>query len=281
MLGIIGGTGLYEIDSFDKKELKTVATPFGPPSAAITLGTLSGTPLVFLPRHGLNHELLPSEINYRANIYALKSLGVTKILSISAVGSLQKEIEPGHFVLPSQYLDFTKSMRKHTFFGEGLTAHISTANPVSAALSQWVSKAAINQDIPIHTQKTYVCVEGPRLGNKAESLFYKNNHADIVGMTNVPEVYLAREAQISYATLAVVTDYDCWLDDPAEHVSVEKVIEQYKKSILLVKQLITTLCQSPLDLGSCEARTALQYAVMTPDSALSPEKRKLLELLRK
>jgi 5'-methylthioadenosine phosphorylase len=263
MLGVIGGTGLYRMEALTDVQKRRVETPFGAPSAEITLGVFEGNPIAFLPRHGLHHQFLPSEINYRANIWALKSLGVKRIVSVSAVGSLNAEIRPGDLAIPSQYLDWTSGHRRATFFGEGVVAHISSAQPTCELLSQLVCSAAVEEKIKIHSNKTYVCVEGPRLGTRAESFFFKNNGCDLVGMTNVPEVFLAREAQIAYCTLAVVTDYDCWLEDPKEHVSVDKVMALYMNSIEKVQTVLKRVFAKPFDEEKSESRRSLQGALVT------------------
>ena len=193
MLAVIGGTGIYNIDGLSVSEHIDVETPFGAPSAPIVKGVYQGKEILFLPRHGVNHGLLPFEVNYRANIWALKSLGVKQIIGLSAVGSLQQEIAPGDLAIADQYFDFVKSPRDKTFFGNGLAAHVSTAEPTCSALADGINAAATSVDVSVHRNKTYACVDGPRLGTKAESLFLKNAAGcDLVGMTNVPEVFLAR-----------------------------------------------------------------------------------------
>lgn len=280
MIGIIGGTGLYSLDGIKDISSKQVDTPFGPPSSAIVTGNLHGRKIAFLPRHGKDHQILPSEINFRANIWAMKSVGVRRLISVSAVGSLRKEISPGDLAIPNQYFDWTKGNRKSTFFGNGVVAHISTANPSCPQLTSLIKDSANLLGFKAHSDKTYACVEGPRLGTRAESLFLQNTGCDLVGMTNVPEAFLAREAQICYCTVAVATDYDCWLDDPSQHASVDKVIELYKKNIGRVKDIIGSLVKGHEENHFCECRHSLQYAVMTPENNLSKEQRELLEFLR-
>ena len=201
----------------------TTSTPFGQPSGTLSKGRLGDKTLIFLARHGSGHKLLPHEVNYRANIYALKAAGATQILGFSAVGSLAQHIAPGDLAMPSQYFDWTKGGRERSFFGGGAAAHISTAQPVSGHLIDWVAHQARALGITLHRDVTYACVEGPRLGTRAESLFMQQAGCHLVGMTNVPEVFLAREAQICYASIGVVTDYDCWLEDPAQHVTVTAI----------------------------------------------------------
>jgi len=280
MLGIIGGTGLYKINGIQNVTTKNVETPFGAPSAEITLGEISGKRLAFLPRHGASHQILPSEINFRANIWALKSVGVRKVISVSAVGSLKEEIHPGELALPSQYLDWTRGNRAGTFFGEGIVAHVSTAHPTCPALTKKIKHHAEVLGISTHSGKTYACVEGPRLGTRAESLFLRQLGCDLVGMTNIPEVFLAREAQLCYCTIAVATDYDCWLDDPSQHASVDKVIELYQKNISRVQDLIQQVAIDDSVQTSCECHTSLKYAVLTKEEVMSEEQRRKLAFLR-
>lgn len=280
MIGIIGGTGLYKIDGISNVSSRNIDTPFGAPSAEILIGELAGKKIAFLPRHGSNHQILPSEINYRANIWALKSVGVRQIISVSAVGSLREEVHPGDLAMPSQYFDWTRGRRIGSFFGQGLVAHVSTAQPSCETLSKIIQDCSRQNDIPIHSSKTYACVEGPRLGTRAESLFLRQAGCDLVGMTNVPEVFLAREAQICYCTIAVATDYDCWLDDPSQHASVEKVIELYGKNIGRVQTLLKKVVERENDHTECSCHSALKFAVMTKESVLSQEQRQILAFLK-
>ena len=282
MLAIIGGSGLYALDEIDVVKEHDINTPFGKPSAPIVEGKAFGSTVLFLPRHGKNHEFLPSEVNFRANIFALKALGATTILSISASGSLQEEIAPGDLALASQYFDHTRGFRKSSFFGDGVTAHISTAAPTCPVLAQDVLSAAKALDIALHSDKVYACVEGPRLGTKAESNFLRGAAGcDVVGMTNVPESFLAREAQMGYVTLAIATDYDCWREDPDEHVSVEAVFAVYNENIGKIKKLVLKLLENGISETPKAIRTALQGAVMTPDDRLSAEQREWIEVLRR
>lgn len=280
MIGIIGGTGIYSIDGVQDVVEKELDTPFGAPSAKICTGKFSGKQIAFLPRHGKNHEILPSEINFRANIWALKSVGVRRIIGVSAVGSLREEIRPGDLAVPRQYLDWTKGKRNGTFFGGGMVGHVSTANPTCTELESWIKSSAEVMGMPLHTGKTYACVEGPRLGTRAESLFLKQIGCDLVGMTNVPEAFLAREAQLCYATIAIATDYDCWLEDPEQHASVDKVIELYRKNIFRVRSLIRHLLEGGKTFSSCSCHSALKYAVLTGEEHLTKENRSILSFLR-
>jgi 5'-methylthioadenosine phosphorylase len=256
------------------------ATPFGQPSGVIVKGRLGEQPLLFLARHGSGHRLLPHEVNYRANIFALKRAGATQLLGFSAVGSLAEHIAPGDFAMPSQYFDWTKGGRERSFFGGGVAAHVSTAQPVSARLVDWVAAQAARMDIKLHRDVTYACVEGPRLGTRAESLFMRQVGCQLVGMTNVPEVFLAREAQIGYASIGIVTDYDCWLEDAALHVSVSAIFEQYHASLARAHALLDALLAGPPPDEDAAIRGALQFAMMTPDSALSDAQLEWLSVLR-
>ena len=281
MLAIIGGTGIYQFDGLTVRKEHQVETPYGEPSAPIIEGQYGDLTLFFLPRHGRAHQLLPFEVNYRANIWALKSLGVTRIIGLSAVGSLQEEIAPGDLSLPSQYFDFVKGHREKTFFGEGLAAHVSTAEPTCSHLARGLKNAADRQGTKLHLDKTYACVDGPRLGTRAESLFLRGPAGcDLVGMTNVPEVFLAREAQICYCTIAIATDYDCWMDDPAHHVTVEQVISRYGASLEKAKTLLKGYLDQHQADPACSCRSALASAVLTPVEALSDDKKQLLTLLK-
>lgn len=280
MLAIIGGTGIYSIDGLSVIEKHDIDTPYGKPSAEIIRGTFQNKEVLFLPRHGNNHSLLPSEVNYRANIWALKSLSVTQIIGLSAVGSLQQEIKPGDLAIADQYFDFVKNSREKTFFGEGLVAHVSTAEPTCLALADAISDAAKTCSINIHRNKTYACVDGPRLGTKAESLFLKNAaQCDLVGMTNVPEVFLAREAQICYCTIAIATDYDCWQDDPKHHVTVEQVISRYGSSITKAKLVLEAYLKATPAQCTGNCNHALKSAMLTPVEAMSESKKALYKVL--
>lgn len=245
MLAIIGGTGIYDLPGMVLEDSLSGSTPFGDPSGAVIRGRLGDQPILFLARHGAGHRLLPHEVNYRANIFALKAAGATQLLGISAVGSLALRIAPGDLAMPSQYFDWTKGGRERTFFGNGVAAHVSTATPVSKNMVDWVAAQAALLGIPLHRDVTYACVEGPRLGTRAESLFLQRAGCDVVGMTNVPEVFLAREAQICYATIGIATDYDCWLEDPSQHVQVSAIFELYNKSLVKVRALLDALVRDP------------------------------------
>ncbi|MGH8789638.1 MAG: MTAP family purine nucleoside phosphorylase [Cupriavidus necator] len=282
MLGIIGGTGIYAIDGLSVLQEHRVDTPFGAPSAPAVHGRLGAMEVMFLPRHGRQHELLPHEVNYRANIYALKALGIRQIIGLSAVGSLRQAIAPGDFAIPTQYVDWVRGNRAKTFFGEGLVAHVSSAEPTCARLASILEATVSDLRLPVHSGVAYGCVDGPRLGTRAESHFLRDAMAcDVVGMTNVPEVFLAREAQICYCTLGIVTDYDCWLEDPAWHATVAAVIARYGESVGKARQILTQILSTGLpDHNACPCRHALSEAVLTPEGAVPAEKRALLQLLR-
>ncbi|HEY6484138.1 MAG TPA: S-methyl-5'-thioadenosine phosphorylase [Steroidobacteraceae bacterium] len=282
MIGIIGGTGLYQMAALEVSDVRSVETPFGVPSGPIVLGSIEGRRSAFLARHGLRHEWLPSEINYRANIWALKSLGVRTLLSVSAVGSLRQEIRPGDLVLPCQYLDFTKGLRAATFFGGGIVAHVSMAHPTCSATSALISRCARSLEAHgsgLHEDKTYACVEGPRFGTRAESFFLRQCGADVVGMTNVPEAFLAREAQLGYCTIAVATDYDCWLEDAQHHVSADQVSKLFRDNLERVQQLLAQAIRNYTDDETRPCRRALQGAILTAAENLSSAQRALVSFL--
>jgi len=280
MLAIIGGTGVYKIDGLEVIEEVAVDTPFGKPSAKVVKAQYKDKELLFLPRHGQNHQFLPHEINYRANIFALKKLGARQVLGFSATGSLREGIHPGEFAIPAQYFDFIKGNRIKTYFGEGIAAHISTAEPTCQDLTEWVKNKADEMSLTLHTGKTYACVDGPRLGTKAESNFLRMAGCDLVGMTNVPEVFLAREAQLCYATIGIVTDYDCWMEDPKHHVSVADVIARYGESLQKAQKLLLALLDTDIPAVDSTYRESLTSAVLTPEEAIPENKRELLEVLR-
>lgn len=281
MLGVIGGSGLYELDGLEIINEHDIETPFGKPSAPILEGVYSGKKILFLSRHGKGHQFLPHEVNYRANIFALKQLGANRVFGVSAAGSLREEIKPGDLAIASQYFDHTRGKRDYTFFGNGIAGHVSTAYPVCSSLSADIAAAAkrINQEI--HIDKTYGCVEGPRLGTQAESFFLKDQaKCDLVGMTNVPEVFLAREAQMAYCTVCLVTDYDCWMEDPSQHVSVEKFFEVYGGALGQVKGVLAEMLKAPFTDTPEDIRNSLQMSILTPDEVMTEEQKSWLSVLR-
>ncbi|MAK55693.1 MAG: 5'-methylthioadenosine phosphorylase [Pusillimonas sp.] len=281
MLAIMGGTGLYDLPEPNVVTRFQPETPFGPPSGDVVHGRFHEHDVLFLARHGAGHRLLPHEVNYRANIYALKAAGATMLLGFSAVGSLVLDVKPGELAIPEQYFDFTRGKRPHTFFGNGVAAHVSTAKPVSEALVNWITSVASELGVSTHRNLTYACVEGPRLGTQAESHFLRQAGCHLVGMTNVPEVFLAREAQIAYATVGLVTDYDCWLDDPTQHVSVENVFQLYGATLAKAQHVLNAAMQKPLPEPEVEIRAALKGAVLTRDKELSEPQLEWLSVIRK
>ena len=283
-IGIIGGSGLYQMDALsDVREIK-VETPFGDPSDALIVGKLEGVPVAFLARHGRGHTLTPSELPFRANIYAMKSLGVEYLISASAVGSLKAAAKPVDMVVPDQFIDRTKN-RVSTFFGEGIVGHISFGDPVCGNLAKVVADAVESQNlegVTLHRGGTYVCMEGPAFSTKAESNLYRSWDATVIGMTNLPEAKLAREAEIAYATLAMVTDYDCWHPDH-DSVTVEMVIGNLQKNAVNAQQVIKEIVRQ-LDMAppESEAHSALKFAIITPlNKAPEATKEKLSLLLKK
>jgi 5'-methylthioadenosine phosphorylase len=279
MIGIIGGTGLYRMEALQVTQAREVSTPFGPPSSPIVLGVLQGREVAFLARHGMHHDLLPGEINFRANIWALKSVGVRTVIGVSAVGSLREEIRPGDLSLPTQYLDFTKGQRAATFFGRGMVAHISTAQPVCSATTALITRIARSLGTKVHENKTYACVEGPRLGTRAESFFLRGAGADLVGMTNVPEAFLAAEAQLGYCTISLATDYDCWLEDASQHVSADQVIALFHRNLAKVQQLLAGAVAEYVEDESRACRRALRSAIVTPREQMTDEQRGIVDFL--
>ncbi|MFH1878761.1 MAG: S-methyl-5'-thioadenosine phosphorylase [Candidatus Omnitrophota bacterium] len=268
-IGIIGGSALYHIDGMEIRERKKISTPFGEPSDEFVIGRMSGKEVVFLPRHGRNHHLLPTEINNKANIYAFKVLGVDRILSVAAVGSLKEEIRPLDVLLVDQFIDRTNQARKSTFFGEGVVAHIAFAEPVCPELRSVIYKANHSLDIKIHDSGTYINMEGPAFSTKAESYLYKSWGVDVIGMTNLPEAKLAREAGICYATMAMITDYDCWyLGAEVSTVSVEMVIENLKKNVDIAKVMIKNAIENMPEIRKCNCAETLRNAIITPKEAI-------------
>ncbi|MEL6814424.1 MAG: S-methyl-5'-thioadenosine phosphorylase [Cyanobacteria bacterium J06598_3] len=283
-IGIIGGSGLYNMDALANVKEIQVETPFGCPSDALIVGNLEGVPVAFLARHGRGHSLTPSELPFRANIYAMKALGVEYLISASAVGSLKAEAKPVDMVIPDQFIDRTKN-RASTFFGEGIVGHISFGDPVCNNLAAVLADAVESQNldgVTLHRGGTYICMEGPAFSTKAESKLYRSWDATVIGMTNLPEAKLAREAEIAYATLAMVTDYDCWHPDH-DSVTVEMVIGNLQKNAVnaqkVIKEVVRRLSENP---PASEAHTALKYAIITPlDTAPAQAKAKLAALLQK
>jgi len=268
-LGVIGGSGLYELDGLVDVERRRVPTPFGDPSDELIIGRLSGTRLVFLPRHGRGHRLLPTELNYRANVFAMKTLGVEWILAVSAVGSLKKEIEPGHVVVPDQLIDRTFH-RASTFFGRGIVAHVGFADPYCRNLGLRIAEAARGAGATVHEGGTYVCMEGPLFSTRAESNLYRSWGAAVIGMTSLQEAKLAREAEICLATLALSTDYDCWNLEHSKDVDIEEVLQVIHANVALAKKTIASVAGALPARTGCPCPTALANAIIT-DRAAIPE----------
>ena len=262
-IGVIGGSGLYEIDGFENVRDYEVETPFGPPSDTIVGGTLQGRDVYFLPRHGRGHRLMPHEINHRANIYALRQLGVRWILSVTAVGSLKENYAPREIVLPAQFYDRTSNRAGHTFFGSGIVAHISFADPISTHLRTLVAQTCSMLRKAYHSGGTYVCMDGPAFSTRAESESYRRQGFDVIGMTNLPEAKLAREAEIAFATLAMVTDYDCWKtsEDP---VTAESVVSHLRANADTAREVIARVIPRIPPEPNWPEHTALRTAIVTP-----------------
>jgi len=279
-IGIIGGSGLYDMAEVTDRETHVVSTPFGDPSGPFVLGTLRGRRVAFLARHGAGHRLLPSELNFRANIFGMKMLGVEYILSASAVGSLKEEYKPLDIVIPDQFIDRTKG-RVSTFFGRGLAAHVGFAHPFCNKLSAVALGSGRRVGATVHEGGTYLCMEGPQFSTLAESRLYRSWGADIIGMTNLQEAKLAREAEICYTTIALVTDYDCWHPDH-DSVTVEMVIAVLTQNAVTAQSIIAdAVAQLPFE-RTCECATALKYALITrPDSVPEATRRELEPLVGK
>jgi len=267
-VGIIGGTGLYQMEGFDEVREVPVETPFGPPSDSLLVGSLDGRRVAFLPRHGRGHRILPHELNFRANVFAMKKLGVEWILSVSAVGSLKERYEPRHVVVPDQFIDRTRQ-RKSTFFGRGLVAHVAFAHPFCRNLSRVMAEACADAGATHHVGGTYVCMEGPQFSTLAESELYRSWGADLIGMTNLQEAKLAREAEICYSTLAMVTDYDCWHPDH-DAVTAEQILAVLGKNAETAKAVLRAAVRRLPIPRDCECASALRYALVTPPE-LVPE----------
>ena len=280
-IGIIGGSGLYEIEGFTKQKWTKVTTPFGPPSDSLLTGELAGREVVFLPRHARGHRILPGELNHRANIWAMKKLGVAWMISVSAVGSLQAHYKPCDIVLPNQFLDRTKKAAEHTFFGNGIVAHIAFADPICEDLRHLLLLTCRKIGATVHDGGTYVNMEGPAFSTRAESISNHKAGFDVIGMTNLGEAKCAREAEIAYATMAMVTDYDCWKVDE-EHVTVEMVIDNLKKNAVQAKRVVVETIPLIPETPTWECHNALRNAIMT-DRKLWPAvtKTKLKPILEK
>lgn len=275
-VAFIGGSGLYKMDSLELIEEIEVDTPFGKPSSKIMKFNKEGKEFFFLARHGIGHVFLPSEVNYRANIYALKSLGVEVIISVSAVGSLKEEHAPTMFVLPDQFIDWTKGFRARSFFGEGMVGHVSNAHPVNNKLQDLIESSLKDTNIKYSRGGTYICIEGPQFSTRSESLLYKDMNCDVIGMTNVPEGFLAKEAGMIYATIAMVTDYDCW--KVGDHCTTDEIMKVMKTNNTNAQELIVKIIKSfePINFEKEN-----QYAVVTDPKLISTKNKEILQVLLK
>jgi 5'-methylthioadenosine phosphorylase len=269
-IGIIGGSGLYKIEGIKNVKKVSVKTPFGAPSDKFIIGKLAGKEVIFLPRHGIGHRISPTQINYRANIYGMKKLGIERIISVTACGSLKEKLRPLDFAVVDQFVDRTNHAREMSFFGDGIVAHIVFAHPVCPELSQALYEAGKNLKLNMHKGATYVNMEGPAFSTLAESNLYRSWGMDVIGMTNMPEAKLAREAEICYSTLAAVTDYDCW-HPQHESVTVEMIISNLSKNIENAKKILSQVIENLSDQRHCPCQDALKYAIIT-DHKLIPSK---------
>ncbi len=278
IIGVIGGSGLYQIEGIEGVKEVAVKTPFGNPSDQFTTGTLEGIEVVFLPRHGKGHRISPSEINFRANIFGMKKFGVNAIISVSACGSLKDELKPMDFVIPDQFVDRTNKARESSFFTGGIVGHVAFADPVSPEVADILYQSAKKLKLPVHKGGTYINMEGPQFSTKAESNLYRSWGMDIIGMTNMAEAKLAREAEISYATLAAVTDYDCW-HPSHESVTIEMIIENLNNNVSNAKKILKAAIAELSKLTKFSAEGALKYAIMTQRDAIPPKLIKELEVI--
>jgi 5'-methylthioadenosine phosphorylase len=278
VLGVIGGSGLYAISSLKDVETLEMDTPFGKPSAPVVIGSMNGKRVAFLARHGLGHTITPTEVNYRANIFAMKMLGIPRIVSISACGSLREDYAPGHIVIPDQVVDFTRADRAHSFFGDGLVVHVGTANPFCEDLTARVFQAVTQTGVTAHAGGTLITVEGPRFSTKAESNLFRSWGMSIIGMTACPEVFLAREAEMCYVTMAHVTDYDVWRVS-TEPVSVEMVIQTLNKNTQAAQQALENLLEVLPENRACGCGNALKDTFITSPGKVNSVTRRKLRLL--
>jgi len=275
VVGVIGGSGLYEMEGFEEVQTIALKTPFGKPSDAFIVGRLEGVKTVFLPRHGKGHRIQPSSLNFRANIYGMKKLGVQWIIGVSAVGSMKESIHPGDMVIPNQFIDQTKG-RPSTFFNDGIVGHVSFADPVCPVLSRILGEAGKEVGATVHKDGTYICIEGPQFSTRAESRLYRTWGVDIIGMTNVPEAKLAREAEICYSTIAFATDYDCW-HEAAEDVSIGEVLRILAQSAKIAKDAIRRAIPRLPEERACVCANALKYALITGKKFIPEKTKKDLE----
>lgn len=276
-IGVIGGSGLYAMAALENVSEEVVETPFGAPSDAFILGSLGDREMVFLPRHGRGHRIPPSAINFRANLYGMKSLGVEWVISVSAVGSMREDIHPGDVVIPDQFFDRTRA-RASTFFDTDVVAHIAFADPVCGPMTKVLEKAATAAGATVHPTGTYLCIEGPQFSTRAESEIYRQWGVDVIGMTNLPEARLAREAELCYATVALCTDYDCW-HDSASDVDIGAILEVLRRNVQLAQDIIARTVPVLEGDRACQCSTALQYALITDPAMIPAAARERLGLL--
>lgn len=277
VVGVIGGSGLYEMEGLTDVQSVKVDTPFGAPSDEYITGMLGDVKMVFLPRHGRGHRLTPSEVNYRANIYGMKKLGAEWVISVSAVGSMKKEIHPGHIVIVDQFFDRTKG-RQSSFYCNGVVGHVEFADPVCPDLSNVLHGAAKAAGATVHKGGTYICIEGPQFSTRAESNIYRSWGVDVIGMTNIPEAKLAREAEICYATVALSTDYDCW-HETEESVTLDAIMSIIKANVAMAKDIIRKAVPVITGTRACKCATALKYATVTDPRTIPARTREDLDLL--
>ncbi|MHB9111131.1 MAG: S-methyl-5'-thioadenosine phosphorylase [Thermoleophilia bacterium] len=277
-IGVIGGSGFYEL--LENPQIERVSTPFGEPSDVVTIGEIAGREVCFLPRHGKGHRIMPTDLPFRANIMAMKQLGVEWIISASAVGSMQKHIEPGHIVIPDQFIDRTRQ-RRSTFFGDGCVAHVSFADPVCPDLSKLLAETGRDVGANIHESGTYLCMEGPQFSTRAESNLYRSWGVEVIGMTNLQEAKLAREAEICYATLALSTDYDCWYEGE-EEVTMMMVIETMDNNVATAIKIVEAAVPRIPEKRECICASAMEYGIITAPEVIPPEtKEKLKDIIGK
>lgn len=277
-IGVIGGSGLYQLEGIKKIDELELTTPFGSPSAPFVVAELNAKEVVFLPRHGKHHQINPSQINYRANIYGMKKLGVEKIISVSACGSLKEELKPLDFVIPDQFVDRTNQARKYTFFDQGLVVHAGFAKPICQQLAKELKTAADRAGVAVHQGGTYINMEGPQFSTLAESNLYRSWGMDIIGMTNLAEARLAREAEICYVSLAAVTDYDCWHPDH-DSVTVEVILNNLRKNVENSKRVLSEFINLLSEERNCPCKEALKYAIVTQGEFIPQETKQKLDII--
>lgn len=278
VIGVIGGSGLYEIEGLTDVREVSLQTPFGAPSDVFITGELDGARMVFLPRHGRGHRLLPTEVPFRANIWGMKKLGVERIISVSAVGSMKEDIVPGHIVIPDQFIDRTLGQRPMTFFGDGIVGHVQFADPICRDLAAVLYDAAIATGATVHKGGTYICIEGPQFSTRAESLLYRSWGVDVIGMTNINEARLAREAEICYSTIALATDYDCWHHEH-DDVSVEAIIAIIHSNVANARRIIKNAVSRLSAERGCHCGESLKFAIMTQRELIPAATRERLEVV--